>query len=265
MNFNWKLLVCVARLLPTAQIRSDLFMLPYGFALIVSPFSYKCCKTPMGNYWGSPRKLFPATCRVEDTSPGLHAPGHMGHMDSHSQKWVPRNKLVRGMAAALWLQPAAAVGDWGLQLGYEKWSSILDFEVRNPNACLKHSEHHHSTQFYSDSATQRWCESFIPARLIVALPRGPWKFASRQEQKSKFILESLLSFDWKGCNICYFLQLFPHILPLWAWVAIHSTLVLALAPYLPNLCLHTDWPYLLPGCDIVLQLKYVTSVLIGAE
>lgn len=127
-------------------------MLPYRFALIVSPFSNKHLKIPLGNYWGSPWELFPAGL-IGGTPGARHLPWIdprcTGHLDSHSQKMLQRNKLTRGMWTALWPQRKAAMGDRVFQLDCEKWS-VCDFvrgEVWEQSTCLKLAGHHRASSF----------------------------------------------------------------------------------------------------------------------
>lgn len=133
-------------------------MLPYRFALIVSPFSNKHLKIPLGNYWGSPWELFPAGL-IGGTPGARHLPWIdprcTGHLDSHSQKRLQRNKLTRGMGTALWPQWKAAMGDRVFQLDWEmeyvwfceRWS------VKTKHL-PKASRASPSTQFYSECHTQ---------------------------------------------------------------------------------------------------------------
>lgn len=169
-------------------------MLPYRFALIVSPFSNKHSKRPLGNYWGSPWELFPASL-IRGMQGIRHLPRitcsqiHGAHgwlfpeVDAKKQASEGHGNSLVTATNGSGGRPRAAAGLWETEQCVWFWSE-------KPKCFSKAHWTSRSAPFYSNSATQRRCESFISAWLIISSPGWPWKFSCAQGQKSEFILAS---------------------------------------------------------------------------
>lgn len=152
-------------------------MLPYRFALTVSPFSNKHSQRPLGNYWGSPCELFPALLicgmhSVQDLPRITCSQTHRAHgwlfpeVDAKKQTSEGHgNNLVtaaHGSSGRL----RATAGLW--EMKQHVWLSS-----ERPKCMSKAYWTSLSTQLYSDSAAQRCCKSFISAWLIFHHLDGP--------------------------------------------------------------------------------------------
>lgn len=193
-------------------------MLPYRFALIVSPFSNKHCKRPLGNYWGSPWELFPASL-IRGMQGIRHLPRITCSQIHGAHRWPfpevdAKKQVSEGHGNSLVTAANGSGGGLRVAAGLWETKQHVWFWNEKPKCLSKAHWTSLSTQFYGGRAIQRCCESFISAWLIISSPGWPWKFSSRQGQKSKFILASSTLFLLRGCSIYYFLQLFPHVLPL---------------------------------------------------
>lgn len=149
-------------------------MLPYRFALIFSPFSNKHCKRPLDSYWGSPWELFPANL-IRGMQCIRHLPRITCSQTHRAHGWLfpevdAKKKVSKGhgnnlVTTANGGRLSAAAGLWGMKQSVWFWSEKPRCLCKTPWTSL-------SSQVYSDSATQRCCESFISAWLITSSPGG---------------------------------------------------------------------------------------------
>lgn len=175
-------------------------MLPYRFALIVSPFSNKRCKIPLGNYWGSPWEWFPASL-----TRSMQGTRHLPRITC-SQMHGARGWLFPGVVAKKWageghgnsLVTAASGSSRGLwEMKQHVW-----FWSEEPNCLSKVNRTSLSTQFYTDSPTQRCCEFFISVWLIISSPEN---LPPGKDRRVGLSLASSTLLLWKGWGIYYFL------------------------------------------------------------
>lgn len=173
-------------------------MLPYGFALIVSPFSNKHLKIPPGNYWGSAWEWFPAGL-IGGTRPGL-LPGSQG-----TQLAIPRrvcqeatseghgNILAATVGRSGGRQNAAA-GLWEMKeyvWPRDRWGEKL--------MCLFKANRYQWAPSFTMTVSHRGAVNpFSPPDWPLYHLDGPEKFSSRQEQKRKRIFGIFYSLFVKG-------------------------------------------------------------------
>lgn len=152
-------------------------MLPYRFALFVSPFSNKHSQRALGNYWGSPWERFPACLicgmhSLQDLSRITCSQMHRAHgwlfpeVDAKKQTSEGHGNNFVTAAHDSSGRLRATAGLWEMKQHVWLWSE-------KPKSMSKAYWPSLSSWLYSGSATQRCCKSFFSAWLTFHHLDGP--------------------------------------------------------------------------------------------
>lgn len=140
-------------------------MLPYRFALIVSPFSNKHCRIPLGNYWGSPWEWFAAS--LTRSMQGTRRLPRITCSQIHGAQGWPfpevdaKKRAGEGHRNSLVTAASGSSGRWRVAAELWEMKQHVWFWSEKPNCLSKAHWTSLGTQFYSDSPTERCCEFFI--------------------------------------------------------------------------------------------------------